>query len=124
MNTISLLAVFIGGGVGSIFRYMLSKAIKYFIPSAFPLTILGVNILACFLSGALGGWLLSKPEWHNIRLLLIVGFCGGFSTFSGFTDQTLRLLNEGNYFNSFLDIILHITLCLAATFFGAILFKQ
>ena len=124
MKTISLLAVFIGGGFGSIARYVFSKLTKHFIPIEFPITILGVNIVACFLSGMLGGWLITKPEWHNFRLLLIVGFCGGFSTFSGFSDQTLRLLQEGNYFYSFLDIVLHITLCLAATFLGALLFKQ
>lgn len=124
MNTTSLLLIFLGGGTGSAIRYILSKAINYFIPTSFPFALLCVNVIACFLSGAFAGYLLSKAEYHNFRLLLIVGFCGGFSTFSGFSDQTLRLFQQGNFSYAFLDIGLHLILCVVATYVGITLFKN
>ena len=117
----ALILIFIGGGIGSIFRYFLSKFINNLNLSDFPLGILGVNILACFLSGLLIGLFNAQRQgdYHYIRLFLIVGFCGGFSTFSGYSDQIIRIFfRENNYAYALTDILLSNVLCLAATFIG------
>lgn len=82
---LSLLAVFIGGGSGSLCRYGLSFL---FTTTAYPLATLAANILACLLLGYLVG---IDIQNNTIKLLLATGFCGGFSTFSTFSNETLAL---------------------------------
>ncbi len=88
------LLVFLGGGFGSLARWGLSLAIEPLLPR-FPWATLASNGLACFVMGILLGYQLNYGLLEQRRLLLAVGFCGGFSTFSTFTAETFQLWQNG-----------------------------
>ena len=119
-----LLFVGIGGGVGSILRYLLQVFAGRHIPIAFPMGTFLVNFSGCFLIGIFYS-LASRytgfnPEW---RLFLITGICGGFTTFSTFSYDGLMLLKQGSYLYFLLYVIGSVVLGLLATFAGAAIFK-
>lgn len=88
----------IGGFLGSISRYLLSQYVDKKIDALFPYGTFSVNILGCLLLGILYG--LAEKEnllTTELRLLLTVGFCGSFTTFSTFVYEKLQLLNQGDW---------------------------
>ena len=111
--------VFLGGGLGSLARYELGRLIP---PSAmadgFPVVILAVNVVASFLLGWVVGFGLARTGTEPVRLLLGVGFCGGLSTFSSFSQDSLTLLQTGRIGTALLNIGLNVTLCLLASLSG------
>ncbi|MBQ0061803.1 MAG: fluoride efflux transporter CrcB [Bacteroidaceae bacterium] len=88
----SILAVFIGSGLGGVVRWLLSRWLN----GSYPVGTLLANVLGCFLLGAFNAWL-SKyyPNYATLRLLLVVGFCGGFTTFSTFMNENFMMLRGG-----------------------------
>ena len=115
----SFLFVFIGGGLGSMVRFGLGNWINTLHTQQFPFGTLIVNILACFILGLVIGLADHKQLFSPAtRLFWTAGFCGGFSTFSTFSNETLELLNGGFTLSVFLYIALSMLLCLAATFGG------
>ncbi len=110
MNT--WLAVFVGGGVGSVVRYAISRAVLAFGGGTiFPWATMVSNLLAT----ALLAWLVVRWQVHNAghdhrHALLAVGFCGGFSTMSTFSMENHQLLREGFYGMAALNIAITITL--------------
>ena len=90
----NVLAVFIGGGLGSLMRYGLSLAIG---SRGFPLATLAANVAGCFLIGCFGAAGARFSWGETTRLLLTVGLCGGFTTFSTFSKDSLALLEGGSY---------------------------
>lgn len=116
------LAVFLGGGFGSLARYGVSKLVPLFIPGSFPFGVLIANSLSCILVGIISTVGFSKP-FSDIyfRHLLIIGFCGGFSTFSAFSFDTVELVRIGNYFYATLNIIFNLMLSFASIVFGIFL---
>lgn len=120
----SLLCIGVGGGIGSIFRYLISVFVGRHIPIVFPLGTLLVNISGCFLIGVFyslaNRYTGFTPEW---RLFLITGICGGFTTFSTYSYDGLALLKQGANFSFLLYIIGSVVLGLLATFAGAAIFK-
>lgn len=88
------LFVFIGGGVGSMMRYLVGKLLST--PAiGFPWATFTVNVVGCFLIGLLTTWMARHTLSADLRLLLVVGFCGGFTTFSTFSNEALALIRSG-----------------------------
>lgn len=92
-----LLLVGIGGGIGSIFRYLTSVWTAKYYSSAFPLATFLTNIFGCFAIGLLIGYFANSNTDHNLKLLFITGFCGGYTTFSTFAAENISLLESNNY---------------------------
>lgn len=109
--------VFIGGGMGSVARLGLARMFAQLAPSVFPFATFFVNILGSLLIGLL--WAIpavfDKPSGIH---LLIIGFCGGFTTFSAFSWENFNLLKQGDTFLFFAYAILSVVLCLLATWGG------
>lgn len=107
--------VFVGGGTGSMLRYLTGRLIPAtLVGSPFPAAILLVNILASFVLGAVVGWVMARSAGEEARLLIGVGFCGGLSTFSSFSYDTVILLQNGRVGAALLNIGLNLIFCLLA----------
>lgn len=115
----NLIIVFVGGGLGSLARYGIGRAFAQW-PSVFPLGTLTANILACLVLGTFGGWATFKSAdlVATSRLFVVVGFCGGFSTFSSFSNETIQLFLSDRWIEASLNIIISIIACFAATLLG------
>jgi CrcB protein len=116
---LDILIVFVGGGAGSTVRFLLGRWVNAWHNSHFPFGTLSVNIVACMVLGFVVGiadhrQLISPAA----RLFWTVGFCGGFSTFSTFSAETLTLIQGGFHLSTIIYIVLSLVLCLAATFGG------
>jgi fluoride exporter len=112
---IPTLLVALGGAAGSVARYWTGILFVGAFGLDFPLGTLVINILGSFVIGladvAAGG--------SALRSLIIVGFCGGYTTFSSFSLQTLELIRAGHPIGASLNVLLSVALCLAATIIGA-----
>lgn len=115
------LSVFIGGGLGSLCRYGFSKAFPY--TSGFPLATFIANVLACLVLGYLIGLEMKKDLGMTSKLLLMTGFCGGFSTFSTFSGESFQLLESGNSTMAIIYMITSLLVCLIGIFVGVQLSK-
>ncbi|HVU99327.1 MAG TPA: fluoride efflux transporter CrcB [Puia sp.] len=93
-----LFIIGLGGALGSIGRYLVQMALGRYVTLTFPLGTLVVNITGCFLIGLLYG-LAERHAWMSIewRLFLITGICGGYTTFSTYSYESITLLKHGNY---------------------------
>ena len=119
-----LFLIFIGGGLGSLVRFFIGKAIQESIEKTFPFGTLGVNILASLVLGFFLGMIETKNLNNlNYRALIAIGFCGGFSTFSTFANDTLQLLQNNRLLDAFLNVMLNVVLCVSFTFIGLWLVK-
>lgn len=119
-----LLLIFIGGGLGSLTRFSLSKFIQENIDKSFPFGTLGVNVVASVILGIFVGMVEEKTLANpNYKALIATGFCGGFSTFSTFSNDTLQLIQSNRIFEALVNILLNVTLCILATFGGMMLGK-
>ena len=114
----NLLLVFVGGGFGSLARYGVSLITKVFFNTAFPLATLISNITSCLIL-ALVVLITSQKqiESNSLKLLLIAGFCGGFSTFSTFSFETVELFRNGNTGYAIANIAISIILCVGLIHF-------
>lgn len=118
-----ILLVGMGGAAGSIARYLISQTIESRVLSSFPYGTFAVNIVGCFIIGviyALSSRGLVVPEW---RVLLATGFCGGFTTFSSFSYETLSLIQEGQLYNPMLYLGASILCGLFAAYLGILLIR-
>jgi len=124
MDKWSFLLVFLGGGVGSVSRFWLSRVIFTELEPLFPLGTFTVNILGCFLIGIFMGLILRhqlNPYWG---LLLTTGFCGGFTTFSTFMYENILLVKNTDFYLAFSYTLLSLLIGFAATFGGIAIAKS
>ena len=120
----TLLLVGTGGFLGSVSRFLASRWVQNIFPSAFPFGTFLVNISGCFLIGLIYGLSEKSPLLTSgWKLFLVIGFCGGFTTFSPFANENLALLRSGEFFHCFIYTGLSVFLGIAATFFGVLITK-
>ena len=93
----NILAVGLGGFIGSVLRYLIGVCI-------FPIKTFAINIIGCILIGIISVWTSKQTINPQLVLLLKVGICGGFTTFSTFALETSNLLSNGHYFIAFLYV--------------------
>jgi fluoride exporter len=117
------LYIFFGGGLGSIARYFIGKNTQALLNTTFPFGTLLVNILASFILGLYLGYEANPNYSANYRALIAIGFCGGFSTFSTFSNDTLQLIYKSQWQEALLNIFLNVFVCILATFVGIFITK-
>lgn len=117
MNSLpALLWIALGGAVGSVARAMVGLSL----PGRFPWATLAVNVTGSLLIG----WLMARlgpietAGAASLRNLLVVGFCGGFTTFSTFSWQTLEQMQKGQWGAAAANVVLSVVLCLLAVWLG------
>jgi fluoride exporter len=117
--TLMSLCVIAGGGMGALARFWLTVGVNTLAPSALPLGTLSVNIVGSFLIGLLAILLFVYAPYGELwRGTLITGFLGGFTTFSAFSLETVKLLQSGSSARAFFYVILSVGCCILATVLG------
>jgi CrcB protein len=110
-----------GGALGSVARYWIGVAVARLAGHAFPWGTLLINILGSFVIGYFGMLTLPdgpRPMSVGIRLFVLVGLCGGFTTFSSFSLQTVELLRDGEIGRALAYIVSSVILCIVGTTIG------
>lgn len=111
--------IFLGSGLGGLIRFGLGKWINSWHNSNFPFGTFVVNILACLVLGFVVGLADNRQLISTeSKLFWVIGFCGGFSTFSTFSNETLTLYQSGNHIVNITYIVTSVIVCLVATYFG------
>ena len=114
----SFLLVFLGGGLGSGLRYLVSIAMNQY-SKVLPFGTFTVNILGCMLIGLILGYAQKENTLtSNQTLLLATGFCGGFTTFSAFANENLELIKNGELFNFSVYTIGSVLIGILAVYIG------
>lgn len=118
----ALLWIALGGAVGSVARALVS----FSLPARLPWATLLVNVSGSLLIG----WLMARlgpletATAASLRSLLVVGFCGGFTTFSTFSWQTLEQMQKGQWGAAAANVVISVALCLLAVWLGFVLGKE
>ncbi|WP_313806402.1 fluoride efflux transporter CrcB [Flavobacterium sp.] len=119
-----LLLIALGGGLGSVFRYLTAQFIDKNFASVFPYATFTANILGCLLIGLFLGYLEKNNITNSdLKFFLITGFCGGYTTFSTFSNENVQLMQNNQIGAAFLYIGLSVILGLTATWAGLMLSK-
>lgn len=116
MNNLILVAL--GGSIGAVFRYLISIFMIQVFGSSFPFGTLLVNVIGSFFMGviyALGQMSHISPE---LKALIGIGLLGALTTFSTFSNETLLLMQEGDWLKAILNVVLNLSLCLFMVYLG------
>jgi CrcB protein len=117
------LLVFLGGGLGSVFRYLISK-ISIFSYYKFPSSTLISNVIGCFILGLVLGYAIKNNHLNSPQtILLATGFCGGLTTFSTFAYENIEFIKSGELSLLFLYTLISLVLGFSAVFVGLQLVK-
>lgn len=115
------LAVMLGGAAGTGARMWLSDFLTLKYGQNFPVGTIVVNVAGCFIIGCFNALTAPQglfPGHPLLRLVVMVGFLGGFTTFSSFSLQTLSLAGDGEWLRASLNVLLSVVLCLLAVWLG------
>jgi len=118
---VKYLLVMVGGGVGSLMRYVAGVAISTRFATMLPVGTMVINITGSFLIGLLMTLLSERLPHPNWRLLLVVGFLGGYTTFSSFEWETFSAVRGGGFWIGVANVVGSVTLGYAAVWLGAML---
>lgn len=114
----NLLLIFLGGGLGSISRFGIGAFVQSNFKSVFPIATLTSNIISCVILAVsitlFSEKLISHP---GLRMFVLIGFCGGFSTFSTFSYETVELIRSGNLLIAIANILISVAVCIALIYF-------
>ena len=113
LTPVLVVAVLVAGAVGAVLRYALSRAFPVR-PGHLPGGILIVNVVGSGLAGALIGLAERAALDGDVRLILVTGFCGGLTTFSTWSVETIELLDGGRWRAAILNVVLTLVLGIAA----------
>lgn len=116
MKAVWLIAI--GGALGSVARYGASKLFIFNFKYEFPLSTFIVNVLGSFIIGLLSGILLKDSHNQWIKYFWMIGFCGGFTTFSTFSLENLNLIKNGYFFTSIFYSMLSVVVAMVAVWVG------
>jgi len=119
------LVVLVGGGIGSLARYVASTAIMQRFGGAFPLGTFVINITGSFLIGLLMTMFTERLEWSpNWRLLLVTGFLGGYTTFSSYEYESLQAVRHGTRWLGLINLVGSVVAGYVAVWLGALLAER
>lgn len=123
---LAYLWVAIGGAIGSMARFGIGGLVSQKVGESFPSGTLAVNIAGSFIIGFLGALTSSEGRLSSQTRVfatqcLMTGVCGGFTTFSSFSLQTLNLLRDGEWLYAGGNVLLSVVLCLIAVWLGYML---
>jgi len=119
---INYLVVSFGAALGGCLRYWFSGFVYKFIPATFPYGTLIINVVGSFILGIVMFYFNEKEMiGHELRLFLTVGFCGGFTTFSTFSFETINLIKDAQYMGAALNVVLSVGVSLIAIFLAYII---
>jgi fluoride exporter len=113
--------IFLGGGLGSLARWGCSGWIANTVGQTFPWGTLFVNVSGSFVIGLFATLTAAEGRWMappSLRQFFMLGICGGYTTFSSFSLQTLNLVQEGQWFKAGANSLLSFALCLVAVWLG------
>lgn len=118
----NVLLIFFGAGLGGVLRYMISNSTHWLVGRQFPYGTLVVNVSGCFLMGLLFVLILDRFNGigPQLRAFLLIGFLGGYTTFSSFSIETLNLFESGAYLSGFINMFLSVMLCMVAVWLGVL----
>jgi CrcB protein len=123
---LAYLWIAIGGALGSVGRYWLNGLVAARFGETFPMGTLVVNVVGSFIIGVFAA--LTTPEGRMssegrafVTQLVMIGFCGGYTTFSSFSLQTLNLLRDREWLYAGGNVLVSVALCLVATWLGYLL---
>jgi fluoride exporter len=120
-----LLYVALGSAIGGVSRYLLGGLVQRMLDTTFPAGTLLVNVSGSFLLGVIIRYALETPSLTpEVRAFLTIGFCGGYTTFSTFSYETVALLKDGEWARAGIYITASVVLSLVGTFLGFALARQ
>lgn len=121
-----LFLIAFGGAIGCVLRYLVSTGVYRLFGRDFPYGTLAVNAIGSLLIGFLFVLLLEYIDSmaDSFRSLLVIGFLGGFTTFSSFSLETINLIESGEMYRAFLNVFISVTVCLCLTWIGILLGRQ
>ena len=119
MTDLSIAAIAVGGGCGSVARFLVVREMERWLGNFLPYGTLIVNVLGSLAVGWLAIFFLDRPEFSStLRLGLTAGFLGAFTTFSAFSFESIQLLLSGAVWRAVLNVAVNTVVCLGMCYLG------
>ena len=119
MPDLSIAAIAVGGGCGSVARFLVAREMGHHLGNFLPYGTLAVNVLGSLALGWLATFFLDRPEINSaFRLGMTVGFLGAFTTFSAFSFESIQLLLSGAVWRAVLNVAVNTVVCLGMCYLG------